>query len=650
MASIPFVAPGTSPALRARVAASWFVLPVALVAVGVALSAAAKFDDRDIFDGVLLSSIVIAITAYLNDHRIRRRMLDGGLEARARLAETEAHLGDLVEHLPAAVYRDRYRRADGAFVSVDYVSPQMELLTGFPTADFIADPDKWTTLVHPDDRDGDFAINIRRHLDGAGLEREYRIIHRDGRTIWVREEAHVVAGGSDTIITHGLMTDITDRKVLEQQLNRLAFHDPLTGLANRALFHDRLTHALSSRSRASRTAVLFLDLDGFKTVNDSLGHAAGDQLLAAVAARLVRAARPGDTVARFGGDEFSVLLEDVADAGDAQAVADRLLAVIRAPVDIDGRTLTSRASLGIAMAGRDGATPDELLRNADAAMYRAKAEHRGQAVVFESSIHEDALARLDLEQELRVAIEGGHLHLVFQPIVAFDDRRVTGAEALARWTHPKRGSIPPSVFVPLAEESDLILELGAWALEQACRQTATWLETGTVPADFSVAVNVSARQLTPALPSEISAVLERTGLAARNLTIEVTESIVMRDASASRAALQAIRSLGVSVAMDDFGTGYSSLAHLRSLPIDTVKIDGLFVANIHRPFEAAVVRAVVELARLLGLQTVAEGVESEAQAARLAELGCDRAQGYLLGRPAAPDRFRAAAKRGTAAA
>jgi diguanylate cyclase (GGDEF)-like protein len=400
-----------------------------------------------------------------------------------------------------------------------------------------------------------------------------------------------------------------------------------------------LSQALASRSRSTRSAVLFLDLDGFKTDNDSLGHASGDRLLTIVAGRLTDAIRPGDTVARLGGDEFAVLLDDVADVAGAEVAAERLLDALRDPIEIDGRRIAARASLGIAMADADSSTPTELLRNADAAMYRTKAQRRGGAVVFEPGIHADAVARFDLESELRGAVSRGELHLVYQPIIGFGNGRVSGAEALARWTHPVRGSIPPSVFVPIAEESDLVLELGAWVLEQACRQAVDWLRDGVVEPDFVMSVNVSARQLTEVLPGALAALLDRTGLPPENLTIEVTESAVMSDAAAAIDALTMIRRLGVSVAMDDFGTGYSSLAHLRSLPIDTVKIDRSFVEAVDRPFEAALVRSVVELARVLWLRTVAEGVETEAQAAALAELGCDFGQGYLFGRPVAAGDF-----------
>ena len=637
---------------EAHAVVSWFALPVAFIAFGVGLGFLGQLEDHAPFKVVLATIVVIAVGYHVRNLLDRRRLQHGEHDAANRLAETEAHLRNLVERLPAAIYRDRYDRTDGTFLEVDYVSPQMEALTGFPASEFTADADLWTKLVHPDDRDRVFAVSVLGHVSSGPLEQEYRIVRRDGRVIWVREEARVVESpGSDTILSHGMLTDVTDRKTLEQQISHLAFHDPLTALPNRALFTDRLSLALASRTRALRTAVLFLDLDGFKGVNDSLGHAAGDRLLTVVAGRLSGVLRPADTVARLGGDEFAVLLEDVDGAAGAEQVAGRLLAALRHPVEVDGRRIAPRASLGIALSGPHGTTPSELLRNADAAMYRAKAQRRGGAVLFEPGIHAEALARFDLESELRGAVAREELELVYQPIVTFSTGKVEGAEALARWTHPIRGSIPPAVFVPIAEETDLVVELGAWVLETACRQAADWLADGTVQPDFTMSVNVSARQLTEALPNQVAEILERTGLAARNLTIEVTESAVMTDASLAIDVLSRIRRQGVSVAMDDFGTGYSSLGHLRTLPIDVVKIDRSFVAAVDRPFESALVRAVVELASVLWLRTVAEGVETQDQADALVALGCDFGQGWLFGRPASAEAFAAgpAGKAGAAA-
>ena len=570
--------------------------------------------------------------------RQRHRRVGQLLTSADRIAAAEARLQMLVEGLPAAVYLDRYRRVDGAFIGVDYVSPRMETLTGHSTSEFLTDPELWMRLVHPDDRDRVESVNVRRHLGSEPLEQEYRIVRRDGEVIWIREEASIIdSPGSDAILSHGLITDITDRKRLEKELNVLAFHDSLTGLANRARFEERLEVALAKRLTAGHVAVLLLDLDTFKAINDGLGHPSGDRMLRTVARRLTRATRAGDTIARFGGDEFAILA-DVASVDEAGALADRLLGALSEPFQLDGRTIEARASLGIAVAG-EGTTATDLLRQADAAMYRAKVDRRGSWIAFEPQILADAVARFDLEADLRRALTREELYLVYQPIHAFGTGRIEGAEVLSRWTHPERGAVPPSVFIPVAESSDLIVDIGRWVLRHACRQAAAWRAGGLVEPDFTISVNVSARQVTEGLPGEVAGVLAEAGLPAANLTIEVTESAIMRDGPAAIEALRAIRAMGVSVALDDFGTGYSSLSQLRTMPLDVVKIDRSFVAGIEQPVESALVRAVVDLAQVLWLRIVAEGIETAEQANRLAELGCDYGQGYLFGRPMPPERF-----------
>ena len=361
-----------------------------------------------------------------------------------RLIETEERLTTLLARLPAAVYLDRYCRRDGSFIEVVYVSPQMVELTGHPVEAFLADPNLYPRLIHPDDKAKVLGLDVEGHASGEPIEQEYRIIHADGHVIWIREEARLVpAANADTILSHGFLVDITDRKALEQQLGRLAFQDPLTGLANRALFADRLAQALARSARSGvYPAVLFLDLDEFKTVNDSLGHAAGDTLLQVVGERLHGAIRPSDCVARLGGDEFAVLLEDVT-ADVAIATATRLIHLLRSPIEIEGRQMTGRGSIGIAVAGKDTASPNDLLRDADAAMYRAKALRRGNWVLFQPEMHVEALARFDLEADLRTAIETDSLTVAYQPIYSFATGHPGAVEALARWDHPTRGPISP---------------------------------------------------------------------------------------------------------------------------------------------------------------------------------------------------------------
>ena len=603
--------------------------------------------------GVIRAAMVavVLVASLYQAYRLtdrRRRLIASEDQANHRLIQAEERQRTLLERLPAAVYLDRYRRSDGAFLDAEYASPQMEELTGYTVEALKRDPGLWLTVVHPDDRER-VAVDVKSYLSGAPIEQEYRIVRADGQVIWIREEARVIASSDkETMLAHGFLVDITDRKALEQQLGNLAFHDPLTGLANRALFGDRLAQAFARRE-GPRPVVLFIDLDEFKTVNDSLGHGAGDRLLQVVGARLRAAVRPSDCVARLGGDEFAVLLEDAVSADAAIATANRLLEVLRAPIDIEGRQVIGRGSIGIAVAGATSASPDDLLRDADAAMYKAKESGRDSWVLFEPAMHTAALARFDLEADLRVAVANDDLWVAYQPIYSLTTGRLHSAEALARWDHPTLGSISPVVFIPIAEDSDLITHIGRAVLGKACRQAAAWRRDGVADEDFAISVNVSAKQLTAALPKIVADTLAAAGLPARNLIVEVTESAVMRDAGRAIETLAALRATGVSVAVDDFGTGYSSLGYLQTLPVDVIKIDRIFVAGVEKPFESALIRAVIQVAGALTLRTVAEGIETEAQAAALRDLGCQFGQGYLFGRPEPADAAAFAATLPTAA-
>jgi diguanylate cyclase (GGDEF)-like protein len=450
--------------------------------------------------------------------------------------------------------------------------------------------------------------------------------------------------------------DVTDRVRLERELVRQALTDPLTGLANRALFNDRVVHALARAGRdPGRVATMLIDLDGFKLVNDGLGHGAGDAVLVAVADRLRNAVRDGDTVARLGGDEFAVLLEDVRTPEEANAAALRMLAALATPVSAPTEVFVG-ASIGVATA----TTEDDagtLLRHADIAMYIAKARGKGQHVHFERQMRERAVARVHLEADLRAAvgeIPAGTVdfHVVYQPIIALDTARLASAEALLRWQHPERGLVLPLDFIPVAEETGLIVPLGLWVLGEACREAAAWPAgpDGIAP---GVSVNLSGRQLQEAsLVDDVRAVLARTGLPAERLTLEITESVVMRDTTQTLACLRALKALGVRLAIDDFGTGHSSLAYLRQFPVDVLKIDKSFVDGLaHGGDAAALARTIIALADTLQLHTVAEGIETVGQQAALEALGCGLGQGYLFARPmAAADLARLLAGNGTAVA
>ncbi len=431
--------------------------------------------------------------------------------------------------------------------------------------------------------------------------------------------------------------DITERKSFEQQLRHQAFHDALTGLPNRALFLDRMSHAQARMARTGALyALLYIDLDRFKVVNDSLGHHVGDELLLRVSARLAETLRAGDTLARFGGDEFVALIEDLDSEDDALNVAQRLLDAIGHPFQVAGRELAISCSIGVVIGDRFPNDPDECLREGDVAMYRAKA--RGKACFEVSRPESDPaqLRRLDLEIELRGALDRDELELHYQPIVSVEDGRIVGLEALLRWNHPTRGPVPPAEFIPLAEESGLILTLGQWVLEEACRQVKTWEQTCPEAGSLTVSVNLSPRQFRqPDLADQVGAAVARFGLRPKQLCMEVTEGVMVEDVDSATVTLGKLHALGVSVSIDDFGTGYSSLSYLQRFPIDFVKIDRSFILGLadDNTVDTEIVRSVIRLAAAIGIQAVAEGVETDSQLWRLRDLDCPLAQGYHFARP-----------------
>ncbi|MFN8558042.1 MAG: EAL domain-containing protein [Dehalococcoidia bacterium] len=445
--------------------------------------------------------------------------------------------------------------------------------------------------------------------------------------------------------------DVTHRRAVEDQLAGLAFHDPLTGLPNRALFADRLDHALRRCQRYDeQIAVLFLDLDRFKVINDSLGHAAGDTLLVTVAERLRASVRPGDSVARFGGDEFTVLLESIVDPRDAVRVAERILDALRRPVTLEGREVVVNGSIGLTLhgpgAGRratdeppgpaaDPTGPADLLREADVALYRAKAAGRSRVMVYDPAMSARAVEQLDLEADLRQALERQELRLVYQPMIDLITGRIRGMEALVRWFHPVRGLASPAEFIPLAEETGLILPMGRWVLAEACRQARTWQQRLPDGDGLVMSVNLSAREFqSPDLVAAVAATLLESGLDPACLELEITESALMDDAPATVQTLNALKTLGVRLALDDFGTGYSSLSYLRSFPVDRLKIDRSFISGLSSDDGImSIVLAVTRLAHALGMEVTAEGIETAAQLACSKAVYADHGQGYYFSRP-----------------
>jgi diguanylate cyclase (GGDEF)-like protein/PAS domain S-box-containing protein len=527
-------------------------------------------------------------------------------------------------------------RADGV---TSYISPVVERILGYKPEHGVGRNAFQPPMMHPDDADRVRQIFARlMGSPGAEATTDFRLRHVDGR--WVQVEATSKNLLYDPNIGGIVVNyrDITERKNFEERLKHQAFHDPLTGLPNRALFMNRLGHALIRAERSEKAAaVLFLDLDNFKVINDSLGHEAGDKLLVSIAERLRVCLRAEDTAARFGGDEFTILLEDVKDASDALGVASHVTRALSEPFALEARKVFITTSMGIALGTSGRERPTDLLRNADVALYRAKATGKATYEVFDPFMNIAALERLDLEVDLRRATERGEFAVHYQPQVEVATGKITGWEALVRWMHPDRGPIFPAAFLPAAEESGLIIQIGNLVLEEACRQAREWQqEQAPTEPPLKMSVNISARQLQRPddLLGEIVRILRETDLAPGSLVMEITESMLMDDAEHNVDVLRRLQDLGVSIAVDDFGTGYSNLAYLKRFPVDWLKVDKSFVDGLgESPETTAIVEAMVSLATAMGMQTVAEGIESTGQADLLRALGCELGQGYYFSEP-----------------
>jgi diguanylate cyclase (GGDEF)-like protein/PAS domain S-box-containing protein len=519
-------------------------------------------------------------------------------------------------------------------------------------------PEEWFGRVHTDDLEG-LKAEIDAHVEGRSphFEIEHRMLHKDGTYRWMLSRGAAIRDGEGKATrVAGSQTDITERKRVEEQLLHDAFHDSLTGMPNRALFMDRLGQALERAKRQPQGsfAVLFIDLDRFKTVNDSLGHSVGDLLLVEVGSRLSSCVRTGDTAARLGGDEFTVLLEGVIDLPAVLRMAERIHNQLTMPFELDSHEVFTSASIGIALSAPGYDRAEEVLRDANTAMHRAKALGRARHQVFDAAMHSQAVALLRLETDLQRTVERQEFRIHYQPIISLKTGLITGFEALVRWQHPERGLIHPSEFISVAEETGMIMHIDRWVIREACRQTRQWQEYFPTRQPLTVSVNLSAKSfLQPDLVEYVRQVLRETRLDASCLKLEITESVLMSDADSVNSLLRELRALGAGLQLDDFGTGYSSLSYLHRFPINTLKIDRSFVSRMGLGNEhLEISRAIVMLAHSLRMDVIAEGVEEEQQLSQLKGLGCEYGQGYLFSEPVnaaaarslIPDSFGAASR------
>jgi diguanylate cyclase (GGDEF)-like protein/PAS domain S-box-containing protein len=581
-------------------------------------------------DGIFALILAVLLIALGLLWYSRRRRIEAVTMTRE---ETSARFESIIENSSDLIF------LTGASGEPQYCSPSAAHFFGVTAEDFCSKP--LDRFLYPDDVDVALDALATLLVAGAIPPFDVRVRHADGgwRTLEMTADDLSVPSGPPSVAWHS--RDVTVRRTLEEQLARQAFEDSLTGLANRALLLDRLGHALTRDGRnVDSVAVLMIDLDGFKSINDGLGHDAGDHALNEIAARIVRSARPSDTVARLGGDEFVVLLESLSAPTIIDDVASRILDIVRQPFVLHGKTVRISASIGIAVSVGASSTPISLLRDADIAMYAAKAAGRDRYHFFDTSMHSRANEEFGLINDLNRALERRELILYYQPSIDLDGERLEGVEALLRWRHHETGLIMPDVFIPIAEQTGLIVPIGRWVLQQACAQAVAWRHAMKQGQPFVMEVNVSGRQLNhKSLVADVAHILADSGLEPENLVLEITESVLMDDIDVAVQRLRELKDIGVSIAIDDFGTGYSSLAYLRQLPIDILKIDKTFVdaASAGNPGGDAILRAILDLGKGLELKTIAEGVEEASQANYLKNLGCDSAQGYLYARPMPPD-------------
>ncbi len=604
---------------------------------------------------------VIVLTSLDDDELAARAVREG---AQDYLVKREVDTRLLVRSIRYAIARqtaddalrdseERYALAvqganDGVFdwdlrSDTVYFSPRWKKMLGYSEFEVGPSTREWFERIHPDD-EAAFRRKLTAHLDGETehFRLEHRMKSASGRWLWVLTRGLAVRGadGRPSRMA-GSQSDITARKVAEEKLQHDALHDDLTCLANRVLFMDRLSCSMADfeRTPENQFAVLFFDLDRFKNVNDSLGHPLGDKLLKGIAQRLEHYLRPGDTVARIGGDEFAILLNRINDIPGAIHVAERIQELLGMTFSIDGHEVFVTASIGIAHSATGYRTPDEIMRDADIAMYRAKAAGKARYEVFDRNMHQSAVALLKLETELRLAVQNNDFAMHYQPIVNLKSGRIVGFEGLVRWMHLERGIVSPNSFIAIAEETGLIVPLGWWVLEESCRQARQWQDRFPIDPPLFISVNVSGKLfLKRGIVDRLMGILEATGLPPESLRLEVTENVVLEHVDTALDNLQQLRALGIQLSIDDFGTGYSSLSYLQRFHYDELKIDRSFVSRLgHGSDSRAIVETILGLASNLGIGVVAEGVETAEQADRLRQMACPHGQGFWFSRPVSAD-------------